>query len=110
LDLQSAQPIDPPDELVGLVDNTDIGWTWKPLPGGFVLMKFQAEPNQIVLETINPADGTSQGTQTMDLKQVSGDFYWIPTILGWQDNLVYLSLESSLYVIDITTGKLKFIY
>jgi outer membrane protein assembly factor BamB/ribosomal protein L7/L12 len=110
LDLQSAQPIDPPDELVGLVDNTDIGWTWKLLPGGFVLMKFQAEPNQIVLETINPADGTSQGTLTMDLKKVSGDFYSIPTILGWQGNLVYLSLETSLYVIDITTGKLKFIY
>jgi len=109
-DLQDTQPIDPPDEMVGLVDDTDWGWTWKLLPDGLMLITFQAEPNQVVLENINPADGSSQGQQTLALKKITGDFYSIPTIIGWQGNLGYINLEADLYLIDLSAGQLKSIY
>lgn len=110
LDMQGAEPIDPPNEMSGLIDDTSSGWTWRLAPSGLVLIKFQAKPNQLMLETFNPADGTSQGKQTIALNKVSGDFYSIPTVIGWQGSLVYLSLESNIYVLDVTTGKLKLIY
>jgi outer membrane protein assembly factor BamB len=108
MDLRGAAPIDPPNELVGLVDDTNTGWTWRLVPAGLILIKFQAAPNQLVLDTINPTDGTLLGEQTVALKQVTGDFYSIPTIIGWQDNLVYLSLDSKIYALDITTGVVLF--
>jgi len=108
--LQGAAPIDPPNELVGLVDNTDTGWTWRLVPAGLMLIKFQASPNQMVLDTINPTDGTLLNEQVVALKQVTGDFYSVPTVIGWQDTLVYLSLDSKIYALDITTGKVRFHY
>ena len=110
IDLQGAAPIDPPNELVGLVDETDTGWTWRLVPAGLILIKFQANPNQLVLDTINPTDGTLLSEQTVTLKQVTGDFYSIPTVIGWQDNLVYLSLDSKIYALDITTGEVLLHY
>jgi ribosomal protein L7/L12/outer membrane protein assembly factor BamB len=109
-DLQDAQPIDPPDEMAGLVDDTDWGWTWKLVPNGLTLITFQGEPNQVVLEGINPADGTGQGQQALALKKVSGDFYSIPTIIGWQGSLGYIHLETGIYMLDLSTGQLKSIY
>jgi hypothetical protein len=110
LDMQGASPIDPPNEMVGLIDDTDWGWTWKLTPAGLVILKFQGKPNQLSLETFNPADGTSMGKQTLPLKKVSGDFYSIPTVIGWQGSLVYLSLESNIYSLETTTGKFKLVY
>ena len=109
LDMQ-AEPIDPPDALVGLVDKTDWGWTWKLVPDGLVIMTFQGEPNQLILETFNPADGSSLGQQTIALKKVSGDFYSAPEVIGWVGNTLYFSLESNLYALDLDTRTLKVIY
>ena len=110
MDMQGASPIDPPDEMSGLIDDTGWGWTWKLVPSGLVIIKFQGKPNQLVLETFNPADGTSLGKQTLALNKVSGDFYSIPTVIGWQGSVAYLSLESNIYALDVTTAKLKIIY
>jgi outer membrane protein assembly factor BamB/ribosomal protein L7/L12 len=110
LDMQAAEPIDPPDAMSGLVDDTDSGWTWKLVPAGLVVMKFQGKPNQLVLETFNPADGTSLGQQTIALKMISGDFYGIPSVIGWRENIFYFGLESNIYGLDLSTGKLKVIY
>jgi outer membrane protein assembly factor BamB len=110
LDMQGSAPIDPPDEMSGLIDDTDWGWTWKLTPTGLVVITFQGKPNQLVMETFNPADGTSQGKQTIALNKVSGNFYSIPTVIGWQGSIVYLSLESNIYTLDVTTGKLKLVY
>jgi outer membrane protein assembly factor BamB len=110
LDLQGARPIDPPDEMAGLVDKTDWGWTWNLTSAGLSVIKFQGEPNQITLETFNPANGTSLGSQTFPLKNVSGDFYSIPTIISRQDNLIYISVESNIYLLDVNAGKLKRVY
>jgi LSD1 subclass zinc finger protein len=108
--LQGASPIDPPNEMVGLVDDSGSGYTWRLLPTGLVLIKFQGAPNQIVLDTLNPTDGTLLGEQTVPLTQVSGDFYSVPSVIGWQDNIVYLTIESGIYALDVTTGKILFHY
>jgi outer membrane protein assembly factor BamB/ribosomal protein L7/L12 len=110
LDMQGSSPIDPPNEMIGLIDDTGSGWTWKLVPAGLVVMRFQAKPNQLVLETFNPANGTSLGKQAIVLKRISGDFYDIPTVIGWQGNVVYLNLELDIYSLDVTTGELKVIY
>ncbi len=110
LDLQGAAPVDPPNEMSGLVDDTDSGWTWKLTPAGLVLIKFQAAPNQLVVDTLNPADGTQLSELTVPLNGVTGDFYTIPTVIGWQGTLVYLSLDSEIYALDVTTGKLLLHY
>ena len=110
MELQGASPIDPPNELSGLVDDTDSGFTWRLVPAGLILIKFQAAPNQIALDTINPADGTILNQLIVPLKQVTGDFYSVPSVIGWQDNLIYLDLESGIYALDITSGKVTFHY
>jgi hypothetical protein len=48
--------------------------------------------------------------RSLALKKVSGDFYSIPTVFGWQGNVVYLSLESNIYALDVATAKLKVVY
>ena len=108
--LQNASPIDPPDGMSGLIDNTDTGYTWKMLPAGLMLIKFQGAPNQMVLDTINPTDGSVQGEKIVPLTQVIGDFYSIPSVIGWQDNVVYLEVEAEIYALDVTTGKELFHY
>ena len=108
--LEGASPLDPPNEMVGLVDDTDSGWTWRLVPAGLMLLRFQAAPNQLVVETMNPVDGTSLGEKSIALKKVTGDFYSIPTILGWQGDVVYMVVETNIYAIDTTTGVVKFSY
>jgi LSD1 subclass zinc finger protein len=110
MDLENAKPIDPPDELVGLVDKDESGWTWNLLAGQLVLIQFQAAPNQFITQTMNPADGTLTGETSVALKAVTGDFYSVPTVIGWQDNLLYISLEANIYALDVSTGKVKFSY
>jgi outer membrane protein assembly factor BamB/ribosomal protein L7/L12 len=110
LDLLGSSPIDPPNEMSGLIDDTGSGWTWKLTPTGLVLIKFMAQPNQILMETFNPADGTSLGKQTFPLNKVSGDFYSIPKIIGWQGQVAYLSIEQGLYTLDLTGGSLHLVY
>jgi hypothetical protein len=110
VDLTGSSPIDPPNEMAGLIDNTGSGWTWKLASTGLVVATFQAQPNQLILETFNPATGSSTGKQAIALKNVSGDFYDIPMVLGWQGNLAYVDIDSSIYSLDITTGQLKSIY
>jgi hypothetical protein len=73
-------------------------------------LQFQAAPNQLVLQTLNPADGTPASAITLPFKAVSGDFYAVPTVIGWQDNVIYFVLESKIYSVDITTGKVLFHY
>jgi hypothetical protein len=108
--MQGASPIDPPNEMSGLIDDTSLGWTWKLASSGLVVIEFQAKPNQLVLETFDPATGTSMGKKALPLKRISGDFYDIPTVLGWQGNVAYLSMDLNIYSLDVTTGQLKMIY
>jgi outer membrane protein assembly factor BamB/ribosomal protein L7/L12 len=110
LDLQGAGPVDPPDEMSGLIDETNSGWTWRLTPVGLILVTFQANPNQLILATINPSDGSRANERTIPLKNVTGDFYSIPTIIGWQGDLLYLSVDSNILALDVATGELRLNY
>ena len=108
--LPGSSPIDPPDDMSGLIDDNDYGFTWKMASTGLVVMTFKGQPNQLVLETFNPADGTSLGKKTIALSHISGDFYDIPAVIGWQGDLGYLSLDYGFYSLDVASGTLKFLY
>jgi len=111
LDLEPAQPIDPPNEMAGLVDASGPAWTWRLAPAGLTILNFQANPNQVVLKAFNPTDGKSAGAQqSLALKNISGDFYEIPSVIGWRDNVLYFSVESDIYALDLSTGKLTTLY
>lgn len=110
VDTQGSSPIDPPDEMAGLIDDTGWGWTWKLASPGLVGFQFQAQPNQLILETFNLATGASLSKQTIPLKNISGDFYAIPTVFGWVGNVAYVDIELNIYPLDVTTGRLKIIY
>jgi outer membrane protein assembly factor BamB/ribosomal protein L7/L12 len=108
--LPNSSPVDPPDEMSGLIDDTDAGFTVKVALTGLVVMTFKGQPNQLVIETFNPADGTSLGKKTIALSHISGDFYSIPSVISWQGNLGYLSLDYGFYSLDVVSDTLKFLY
>lgn len=110
LDLRAAKPIDPPNEMVGLVDKTDWGFTWQLTQAGLVMIRFQGEPNQVILETYGLADGLMKASQTLSLRDVSGDFYGIPTVIGELGDLIYLNIDQNIYSLDLALAKLKKIY
>ncbi len=110
MNLPGAEPLDPPDEMAGLIDKTDLGWTWHMSSAGFVLLTFSGEPNRLTLETFNPADGTSLGKTTINLSRVSGDFYSIPSIFGSQGDSLYMNVDGNLCSVDLASGKLSVIY
>ncbi len=108
MDLGDAKPIDPPDELVGLVDEGEPGWTWRLLAGQLVLIHFQAAPNQLVIQTLDPADGTLVSEMTVALKGISGDFYSAPEVIGWEGDLVFINIDAKIYCVNVTTGEVVF--
>jgi outer membrane protein assembly factor BamB len=107
---ENSDPVDPPNGMSGLIDSGESGWTWQITPAGLLLLKFQAEPNQLVLQTINPADGSSVGEKVIPLKRVTGDFYSIPIIIGWNDMEIYFILDTRVYALDVVTGQIVMEY
>jgi len=107
---ENASPVAPPYEMTGLVDKGDSGWTWKLTPEGLLLIHFEAEPNQLVLTTYDPANGSSLDERTVSMKDVIGDFYSIPTVIGWQGNEMYFMLDGKIYALDVVAGQLVMEY
>jgi outer membrane protein assembly factor BamB len=108
LDLGDATPLDPPNKMSGLVDKDSSGWTWSLPAGQLTLFTFQAEPNQLVIQTLDPANGTLGGETIVPLKAVSGDFYSVPEIIGWRGERLYFEVDGIIYCVDVTTGKAVF--
>ena len=108
--LQNCEPLEPPDEMAGLVDDSGWGWTWHLNDAGLVTLTFAGEPNQVTIETLDPANGTVRTKQVVALKKVTGDFYTIPLVVAWQENTVILDIDNSLFSLDTLTGKLNVIY
>ncbi|KAF0109115.1 MAG: hypothetical protein FD146_159 [Anaerolineaceae bacterium] len=111
MDMGDAKPIDPPDEMSGLVDKDAPAWTLNlsSLPAGqLTLFTFQGEPNQLVIQTFDSANGTLGGETIVPLKAVSGDFYSVPTIIGWRGERLYFEVDGIIYCVDVTTGKALF--
>jgi outer membrane protein assembly factor BamB len=110
MNLKEDAPIDPPDQMPGMIDKEDHGWTWHMTDNGFMLLTFSGEPNQVTLETFDLTTGVSKSEGAVPLKKVLGDFYSVPTIIGWQGNVVYMEVDGNLYSLDITSSKIKAIF
>jgi outer membrane protein assembly factor BamB/ribosomal protein L7/L12 len=110
IDLQSAGPIDPPDEMSGLIDSEDIGWTWRVRGNELLLIEFGAEPNRMTLRRYSLQDGSPLGESVIPLKKVVGDFYSIPTVIGWSGDLLYLDVDASVLAVDVARGEILFEY
>lgn len=108
VNMDNAAPVNPPNEMVGLVDEDQSGWTWHLLAGQLVLVKFQAAPHQLVLQTVDLSDGTVSAETIVELKSVIGDFYSVPTVIGWDETRLYFTLDGDLYSVDVNTGEILF--
>lgn len=108
MDMGSAKPVDPPNELVGLVDADESGWTWNLLAGQLVLVEFQAEPAQLVIRQVDPATGSLSGETTVDLPGASGDFFSVPEVIGWEGSRLYFVLDAKIYCVDVAAGTVLF--
>jgi hypothetical protein len=108
--LENTSPVDPPYAMSGLVDKDESGWTWHLTSAGLLLIKFQAEPNQLTLITYDPASGAKLSEKIIPMKEAVGDFYSVPVVLNWYDNEMYFILDGKIYTLDVSTGKLVMKY
>lgn len=108
--MPNSEPIDPPDAMSGLVDDTDWGFIWHPAQEGLWLVTFQGEPGKVVLERIDLSNGTVLDSQTLKIKGVGDEFYSIPSVIDWVGDLGYFTIDSSLYVLDLMEPRLDLIY
>jgi LSD1 subclass zinc finger protein len=106
--LDENRPLDPPYEGAGSVDKDSYVWTWRTVPQGFQVLKFQGEPNRLVIVTLNPADGTGTGETVIDLSKVVSDYFSTPTLIGWQDETLWIIAGSKIAAVDTTAGKVVF--
>jgi len=109
-ELQNSEPIDPPDEMSGLVDDTDWGFTWHLMEDGLRLVTFMGEPGKVVLAKINLPDGMISDSLSLNIKGIGDEFYSVPKVIQWSGNLGYFSIDSGLYVLDLAEDKLNLIY
>lgn len=98
---ENSRPIDPPYAMSGLLDKDESGWTWKMTPNGLLLIQFQAEPNQLVLTTYDPANGSQLGQKTISIDGIFGDFYSVPVVIDWRGSDVYFILDGKVYVLNV---------
>jgi hypothetical protein len=110
VELEDAKPLDPPNELVGLVDEDESGWAWHLTSTELLLLDFQAVPNQLVLTTINPADGSTTSEIAVPLENDGSEFYSVPTVVGWWNQVVYFVLDTQVYAVDTTSGEVLMVY
>jgi ribosomal protein L7/L12/outer membrane protein assembly factor BamB len=94
----------PFEEFSGLVSDDDVTWTWRLFTDQLALIKAEADPNQIVVETLNLQDG-AQTNQIIVPIESSSDFYSAPTLLGWQGRTIWLIADTKFYAIDIDSGE-----
>jgi len=109
-EMPNSEPIDPPDAMSGLVDDTNWGFTWHPAQEGLWLVTFQGEPGKVVLERIDLSNGTVLDSQTLKIKGVGDEFYSIPSVIEWVGGLGYFNIDSSLYALDLVEPRLDLIY
>jgi outer membrane protein assembly factor BamB len=110
LELENTKPLDPPNELVGLVEEDESGWGWRLAPTGLLLLDFQAGPTQLVLTTISLADGSTTSEVTVPLEDDGSGFYSAPTVIGWWNQVVYFVLDTRVYAVDTNSGEVLVVY
>lgn len=103
--IEKSEPVDPPDAAFGHVDDDSSIWGWRMIDGKLRLFIFQADPNQVTFDTINPKDGSSSGREILALP-IDGDSYFGPEILAWRDTVLWFVADAKLMAMDISTAKL----
>jgi outer membrane protein assembly factor BamB len=106
--LDGAGSIVPPHEMSGLIDEDSYGWAWNATPKVFQIVMFKGEPNQLVVNTLDPEDGASLGEVVIPMEWLAGDFYSTPSIVGWQDKMLWLAISSRIVVIDVAAGEVLY--
>ena len=106
--LDENRPYNPSFGGSGTIDEDNFIWTWRAVPQGFQILKFQGEPNRLALVTLNPADGTGSGETVIDLSKIVSNYFSSPTVLGWQGDTLWLLAGTKIAALDTIAGKVVF--
>jgi outer membrane protein assembly factor BamB len=102
------KPLDPPDEMAGVVSKAGCAFTYAVDEGELLLIKFTADPNQLVIESLDLARGVIQTRAELPLTTTASTSYVLPTPLGIHDSAFWVLVDNRLLVIDLITGELIF--
>ncbi len=91
----------------GLISDTTEAWLWRLAAQTLTLVRFQANPNQVTVDTYALETGEKSHTATVPV-QAASDFYSVPKLLGWQGHAAWLEVEGHLYALDVDKGKMVF--
>jgi LSD1 subclass zinc finger protein len=104
--IENGEPLDPPDAAFPHVDDDGSIWGWRMIDGRLRLFIFQADPNRVTFDTLDPKDGSSSGTETLTLP-INGDSYFGPEAVTWQGTVFWFTAGSKIMGVDIATATLK---
>jgi outer membrane protein assembly factor BamB len=76
-------------------------WDWRLSPHGLVVLQLFSDPDQLVVEKLNPQTGVSSGQNTIPL----GDDFL--TGIVWTDEAAWLALRK-IYAVDLATSSLSY--
>jgi outer membrane protein assembly factor BamB len=100
-----GEPLDPPDEMVGLITNDESAWTYRLTSSGLWLIAFQANPDQVNLAQVNLDTGELADQKSVALGiDSSMDFIDIPERVENAGDQAWFVLENRIYAIDPEAG------
>jgi hypothetical protein len=76
-------------------------WDWRLTPHGLVVLQFFSDPDQLVVEKLEPQTGVSSGQNTIPLED---DFL---TGIAWSDDDAWLAIRK-IYALDLATSSLSY--
>jgi PQQ-like domain len=77
-------------------------WDWQLTSKGLVLVQVLRDEAHLIVETLNPRNGTSSARQETELTDLHMPSLYQPM---WTEDMVYLKLDSHIYAVDLATGK-----
>jgi outer membrane protein assembly factor BamB len=93
-----------------VVHTSQFVWTWALNGPNLSVIKFEAKPNQITIEPYDLKSGSGGKLLTVPLTQLknSGSSYSIRKVIGIQQHVLWLMLDSQIFGVDFQTGKIVF--
>jgi hypothetical protein len=76
-------------------------WDWRLTPKGLAILQVLSEPDQLVLDILDPQTGVSPGQKTIP---VSDSFF---SDLTWTDDAVWVALRQ-IHKVDLSTGTVTY--
>lgn len=77
------------------------GWDWHLTPAGLAVLQISSDPDQLLVEVLNPQTGVSAGQKTIPLE----DDYL--TDIAWTDDAAWLALRK-IRKVDLQTGTVSY--